>query len=195
MNSELRCNLFASEIKTIYRSLLNITTKTEQQTPQWGLKRVDRLNIPITKWLLWTVTSVTRSLTEVASEWQWCPTRIHHEPVGKTQSKPKLTLRLWQRADSSRVPLLFLYFFASRVLLSFRMYIQKKIRSVFILHSSSWPAKGSALKRHTDSISTHMMPSQSSLHHLTSPGQFLWWKTAKRKHYLKISDPQKFKAL
>lgn len=31
--------------------------------------------------------------------------RIHHGSVGKTQSKPKVTLRLWWRADSSRVPL------------------------------------------------------------------------------------------
>lgn len=67
--------------------------------------------------------------------------RIHHGSVGKTQSKPKVTLRLWWRADSSRVPLHSFFFFARGIFMHFTKYIQKPKISL-ILHSSSWAAKG-----------------------------------------------------
>lgn len=57
---------------------------------------------------------VTRSLTEVVTEWQCCPLQrdgIHHKPVGKTLSKPEVTLRLknWQLQSASAVFLLEVY--------------------------------------------------------------------------------------
>lgn len=91
---------------------------------------------------------VSLLLTEVAGERQCCPTGIllHWEAEstmgqGKMQSKPEVTLRLWWRADSSRVPLLFWFFFARGTFLQFITYFPKPKISL-ILHSSSWAAKG-----------------------------------------------------
>lgn len=141
-----------------------------------------------------------RVTSEVVSEWQCCPAGVllwtEAESIvghwGKLRASPKWP---WDRDEELTAPEDLCYFFASGIFMHFKTYIQKpkiSLYSTFFLlgckrlrQKSCTLISGfciTALNRHTNSMSAHMMPSQTSLHYLTSPAQHHWWKTAKRKH-------------
>lgn len=91
---------------------------------------LDRLNIHITEWLLWTVTPVTGSQTEVASEWQCCPAGIllqrDVETIVGQWEKLRASPKWPQNCDKElTAPEDLCYFFARGIFTYFIMYIQK----------------------------------------------------------------------